>query len=170
MKFKILAILVAIMLASILLVSCDTEEQMTNSPLEFNDVGTESPAPTEPTPTEPAPTEPTPTEPHVHSYGEWGVKTPAECETNGVEERVCTCGESETRPIPATGHKYAETLSYDSTSHFYAAVCGCADQKKDAEPHIDTNNDGKCEVCAYDKMPVDTTVDKFSDIMQNMFL
>ena len=44
---------------------------------------------------------------HVHSYGEWSVAAKATCGAAGVEIRTCGCGESETRPIAATGaHSY----------------------------------------------------------------
>ena len=44
---------------------------------------------------------------HTHTWGEWSVTTPATCQTKGVETRSCSCGESATMEIPATGiHSY----------------------------------------------------------------
>ena len=45
--------------------------------------------------------EPETTQPHDHTYGDWTTVAEATCNTDGKEERVCACGETETRPIPA---------------------------------------------------------------------
>ncbi len=46
-----------------------------------------------------------------HDWSAWTVQTPASCEIDGVEARTCArCGETETRPIPATGHNYDITV------------------------------------------------------------
>ncbi len=42
----------------------------------------------------------------THVFGDWEVVTPAGCVTEGVEQRTCVCGKTETRPISATGHTY----------------------------------------------------------------
>lgn len=40
-----------------------------------------------------------------HEYNDWKVITAATCETEGEEKRICkSCGETESRTIPATGH------------------------------------------------------------------
>lgn len=44
----------------------------------------------------------------AHSYGAWTVATAAGCEADGVEIRKCDCGATESRDIPATGHKDAD--------------------------------------------------------------
>ncbi len=44
----------------------------------------------------------------AHSYGAWTVATAAGCESDGVEIRKCDCGATESRDIPATGHKDAD--------------------------------------------------------------
>ena len=55
---------------------------------------------------------------HIHTYGEWSVNTLATCVTKGEEKRTCTCGESETREVEATGkHNYG---NWNVTS---AATC-----------------------------------------------
>ncbi len=51
-----------------------------------------------------------PEEPHEHTFGEWQVVTAATCAEEGQEQRLCECGETETRTIAATGHNYTETL------------------------------------------------------------
>ena len=47
-------------------------------------------------------------EPHEHNWSDWAVTTPATCTEDGVETRSCSCGESETRVIPALGHNYED--------------------------------------------------------------
>ncbi len=48
-----------------------------------------------------------PGKPHEHNFGEWTVTVPATCTEAGEEQRTCSCGETETRPIKATGHTEA---------------------------------------------------------------
>ena len=45
---------------------------------------------------------------HVHSFGEWTVKTPSSCTEQGTEERICVCGAAETRPIDPVEHSFGE--------------------------------------------------------------
>ncbi len=69
-----------------------------------------------------------------HVFGEWYVKTAPTCTEEGVEERDCeNCGESETRPIEATGHSFGEwfddeengpTCGKDGVQHRVCAKCG----------------------------------------------
>ena len=48
-----------------------------------------------------------PDDPHEHDFGEWVVTIPATCTEEGEEQRTCSCGKTETRPIEATGHTEA---------------------------------------------------------------
>jgi len=41
---------------------------------------------------------------HSCEFGEWKVVLPASCTDSGLEERLCICGEKETREIDANGH------------------------------------------------------------------
>ena len=44
---------------------------------------------------------------HAHSFGEWEVLSPADCDSAAVEVRRCGCGEEETREgAPASGHSF----------------------------------------------------------------
>jgi len=45
---------------------------------------------------------------HKHKYGEWTVTKPATCEEEGEQERVCECGEKQTKKIDALGHDWDE--------------------------------------------------------------
>ena len=45
---------------------------------------------------------------HVHEYDSWHTTKNPSCTEDGVEERICSCGESETRTIDALGHNYSK--------------------------------------------------------------
>ncbi len=46
-----------------------------------------------------------------HKWGAWTEIQKPDCTHAGREERTCSvCGEKETRPIPATGHDYVDTV------------------------------------------------------------
>ena len=47
-----------------------------------------------------------PGKPHEHDFGEWTVTIPATCTEAGEEQRICSCGETETRTVAALGHDY----------------------------------------------------------------
>ena len=47
-----------------------------------------------------------PGKPHEHNFGEWVVTIPATCTEAGEEQRTCSCGETETRTVAASGHDY----------------------------------------------------------------
>ena len=36
---------------------------------------------------------------HTHEFSEWSVIQNATCTVDGTEERTCSCGEKETKPI-----------------------------------------------------------------------
>lgn len=44
--------------------------------------------------------------PHSHSYGAWQTVKAATCTAAGSKKRVCSCGDTQTETIPATGHKW----------------------------------------------------------------
>ena len=44
---------------------------------------------------------------HNHSFGEWNTVKKPTCSEEGIEKRVCSCGESEEQAIPAIGHIYS---------------------------------------------------------------
>lgn len=46
----------------------------------------------------------TPIKDHIHSYGEWTITKKASCDTDGLNERYCSCGEKQTQTIGALGH------------------------------------------------------------------
>lgn len=50
-------------------------------------------------------------------------------------------------------HTFSSTFSSDETSHWRDATCGCTDLTKDRGAHVDTDNDGECDVCHH-SMPI----------------
>ena len=48
---------------------------------------------------------------HIHEYGSWHTTKNPSCTEDGVEERICSCGESETRSIEALGHNYSKWVT-----------------------------------------------------------
>lgn len=72
-----------------------------------------------------------------HSYGEWTVKTPATCTTEGLKERDCQregCNHKETQIIPTLGHSYQESDWIDEVP----ATCTAEGTK--GHYHCDTCN------------------------------
>ena len=86
---------------------------------------------TQETPTPDTSTPETPTPIHTHAFGKWTIVKAATCTEDGTEERVCDCGEKETRPIAATGHSYGDwvvtkepTDTSDGIETKTCTVCG----------------------------------------------
>ncbi len=52
-------------------------------------------------------------------------------------------------PEQSHTHTYADTWSYDEDGHWYAATCEHADEKANSGAHVDEQNDGVCDICAY---------------------
>ncbi len=46
-------------------------------------------------------------------------------------------------------HTYAAELSKDETNHWYAVTCGCPIEVKDKAAHVDADNNGVCDTCAF---------------------
>ena len=94
----------------------------------------------------------------AHSFGDWSVKTAADCENAGESERVCEkCGAAETTAIKALGHAYGTAVPDNNASCVSmgtkTAPClngGCTGTKVEMLPgnplgHI--YKDGVCTVC-----------------------
>lgn len=89
---------------------------------------------------------------HTHSYTS-AVTTAATCTTAGVRTYTCSCGESYTETIPATGHSYDEgvvttpaTCTEAGVKTFTCSKCG--ETYTEAIPATGHNYvDGVCTVC-----------------------
>ena len=61
-----------------------------------------------------------------HTYGEWVVETPADCENNGLKKKTCACGDVVEEVIPMTGHDYDDD-----------GYCTCGEPNPDAVAEVD---------------------------------
>jgi len=98
---------------------------------------------------------------HVHAWGEWKTVKEADCVNDGLMERVCaTCGEKETKPIPALGHKIeilpakvATCTETGLTEGKKCSVCGEILVKQEVIPmipHDEVTVPGKAATCTED--------------------
>ena len=68
---------------------------------------------------------------HEHEWGEWETTTNATCTAEGSMQRVCECGEKETKSVAALGHTNGEwtidseaTCVQDGSKHQADRCCG----------------------------------------------
>ena len=73
---------------------------------------------------------------HKHKYGDWTQTKAPTCEVAGEEERVCACGEKQTREVKALGHDWDEgtvtkeaTCSVPGEKTFHCKRAGCTATK-----------------------------------------
>jgi len=102
MKVKhrfLIALILVLLTFSLVFTSCDETGDETTAADETTEMTTEETSPVE------SPDETT-SEPHTHSYEDWSVAKKATCTEEGLEERYCSCGESESRTIAITDHNY----------------------------------------------------------------
>jgi len=78
---------------------------------------------------------------HTHEWGEWTVSAAADCEKDGSEERVCDCGETESRTVTATGHDFSDwtvtseaDCENDGARERECANCGKVEDETIASP------------------------------------
>lgn len=67
---------------------------------------------------------------HEHEWGEWKTAKEPTCTEKGVEERICKCGEKETKEIDSLGHINGDwiidaepTCTVDGEKHLSCTVC-----------------------------------------------
>ena len=61
---------------------------------------------------------------HTHSWGSGSVTTAATCTTDGLKTYTCSCGETSTEVIKATGHAYGEWFQGKSVHERTCSACG----------------------------------------------
>ncbi len=88
---------------------------------------------------------------HQHSYTA-SVTTAPGCEEDGLMTYTCTCGESYTQAIPATGHNYVETVvaptcTAQGYSDFTCQGCGNSYMSSYTAMLPHSYAEGKCTVC-----------------------
>ena len=96
--------------------------------------------------------------PHTHTYNQETVKpealkTPADCTSNAVYFKSCSCGTISTTDTfvamnTALGHAHGSDWKYDSTNHWHE--CSRCHDKKDEAAH-DYGSDNVCDTCGYYK-------------------
>ena len=96
--------------------------------------------------------------PHTHTYNQETVKpealkTPADCTSNAVYFKSCSCGAISTTDAfvamnTALGHAYGSDWKYDSTNHWHE--CSRCHDKKYEAAH-DYGSDNVCDTCGYYK-------------------
>lgn len=106
---------------------------------------------------------------HKHSYGEWKQTKAPTCTEKGEEERVCECGEKQTKSVNALGHDWGEwavkteaTCTVDGVEERACKRAGCtakeerpikADHKYGDPATVAASGDGveyTKEVCSVD--------------------
>lgn len=70
-----------------------------------------------------------------HTLSDWEVTKEAVCDEAGQKSRSCDCGYTETEQIPAPGHAFEDSLSFDAGGHYYKATCEHKGEKKDYAEH-----------------------------------
>ena len=75
-----------------------------------------------------------------HDYGEWTERTAPGCESEGVEYRVCGCGNEETRPIAVKGHSYTSVVTAPTCTEagFTTYTCSACNHTYTGNP-VDAN-------------------------------
>ena len=67
---------------------------------------------------------------HEHEFGEWETTTETSCIAEGIETRICECGEMETRSISVKSHTEGEWITdkeanctEDGSKHQICSIC-----------------------------------------------
>jgi hypothetical protein len=90
---------------------------------------------------------------HTHTWGEWVTVTPATCTEQGVQTRVCECGQSESGYIPVS--HLPDGWESNGTYHWQVCTrtgCGAQVNKTAHTPAWSssaTNHWKNCAVCGY---------------------
>ena len=103
---------------------------------------------------------------HEHEIAQVTSVTPATCTQPGVKIGTCTCGQTVTEEIPATGHHYVTTATPATcTSVGYTICeCECGDHRyvadfENALGHTDADANGNCTRCGVHLKDVTPTSD-----------
>ena len=108
--------------------------------------------------------------PHEHEWSEWKIATKSTCEKDGMRERTCECGESETEVIDASGHKESDwqisvspTCTKEGSKVIKCTECNIVLETEVITPAHQYEND-KCVYCGCDSEEYfEFTYDKSTD-------
>lgn len=153
---NILVVCMVLLVCMSTLIACDEDGKQStpNTPAQTTANTTSAPE------TDPPKADPPESEAHVHSFGEWTTVSAPTCTQSGSEERVCPCGDKETRPVSAKGHTEAIDEAVASTctkegltEGKHCSECGevlIAQSPAPKAPHTyDNDEDERCNVCDY---------------------
>lgn len=75
---------------------------------------------------------------HVHSYGSWTVTKEATCKEAGSQERVCECGDKQTKTLPMKDHSFGDwKIAKEATCKVTGVqerVCKCGEKQTKTIP------------------------------------
>ena len=98
---------------------------------------------------------------HEHSFGTWNIVDEPSCFAEGIEDRVCECGEKETRTIATKRHTYSEWVSESNSLTRSCSACEY-EEVKEIEATVDSlesSKDGvKIEITEGNNIPEGTFV------------
>ncbi len=89
-----------------------------------------------------------------HSFGSWQVVTEATEEAEGLQERVCVCGEKETETLPKLEHvhKFGEwkvvTEATEETKGLKERACECGEKETEEIPLLNHTHEYKTTIVA----------------------
>ena len=93
---------------------------------------------------------------HEHEFGEWKTVKDASCTETGLQERVCECGEKETKELPLLSHIEGEwvvdveaTCTEEGTKHQICSVCKTSLRTVSVAVIDHEYLLGMCSICAY---------------------
>ena len=85
---------------------------------------------------------------HMHNYGAWFAVDVPTCTKAGSMERVCECGENETRSVDALSHQF---INYEYNKDYHWSKC-CICNVETQSAHTE-NAEGVCSTCEYIMSP-----------------
>lgn len=89
------------------------------------------------------------TETEEHTYSDWTVTVPAECEKNGYQEHACAvCGYVESETIPALRHMTGDWIPGENQHYMHCDRCGLNHNYQNHDWQI-TEHAATCETGAY---------------------
>ena len=105
---------------------------------------------------------------HVHAYSAWKTISEPTCEDKGKKERVCACGEKQSKSIDALGHKAQELSAVSATCQktglSAGEICSVCDKTLKKQTVISKTSckyeKSFCVYCgSFDSSPIELTND-----------
>lgn len=143
-----ISFIILLLVVAAILISCDdtsSQAEITSSHIEATNNLTET---TDEPATETA---------HHHEWSSWNTTVDATCSVEGVQERVCSCGEKEIQSVSALAHTEtadaavaATCTAEGKTEGKHCSVCGIVLVNQESIPMLGHNYVNRtCTVCNY---------------------